>query len=68
LFQIFTLAYSTGFDKRNSEAANQLFSSLNNAIRRTYPEFSAKAKIHLLLHLVDDIENLGPTNGFCTER
>jgi hypothetical protein len=62
------LAYSSGFDKRNSGAAKQLLQSFLNAVARTYPEFMKKAKLHLLLHLVDDIENLGPPNGFCTER
>ena len=29
-------------------------------IKNTFPELLQKQKIHLLLHLVDDIENLGP--------
>lgn len=67
-FQIFALAYSSGFDKRNSEAAKQLLHSFVKTVQRTYSELVKKAKLHLLLHLVDDIENLRPANGFCTER
>jgi hypothetical protein len=62
------ILYTRGFDKRNSGAAKQLLQSFLNAVAGTYPEFLKKAKLHLLLHLVDDIENLGPANGFCTER
>lgn len=68
IFQIFAFAYASGFDKRNNEGAKQLLTSFINAISATHPEFLKKPKIHLLLHLVDDIENLGPANGFCTER
>ncbi|XP_028393607.1 uncharacterized protein LOC114517954 [Dendronephthya gigantea] len=68
LSEIFALAYSSGFDKRNSEGAKQLFKTFVDAVTRIYPEFLKKAKLHLLLHLVDDIENLGPANGFSTER
>ncbi|XP_028413915.1 uncharacterized protein LOC114536761 [Dendronephthya gigantea] len=68
LSEIFALAYSSGFDKRNSEGAKQLFKTFIDAVTRIYPEFLKKAKLHLLLHLVDDIENLGPANGFSTER
>jgi len=61
------LAYSSSFDKRNLEAAKQLLQSFVNAVARTYPEFMKKAKLHLLLHLVDDNESPGAANGFCTE-
>ena len=29
---------------------------------------SEKLKIHLLLHIVDDMKNFGPAVSFCTER
>ena len=66
--QIFTLAYGTSFVKTNEQPARQLFTEFANALQRTYPELLKKPKVHILHHLVDDIVNLGPANGFCTER
>jgi hypothetical protein len=48
--------------------AKQLLNLFAETVQRTYPELAKKAKLHVLLHVVDDIENLGPANGFCTER
>lgn len=32
------------------------------------PEFSKRLKVHILLHLADDIRNFGPASLFNTER
>jgi hypothetical protein len=37
-------------------------------VENVHPEFLRKPKIHMLLHLPDDIFNFGPAIGFATER
>ena len=32
------------------------------------PEFSRRSKVHMLLHLTEDIMQFGPVSVFCTER
>ena len=39
-----------------------------DAITEHLPEFKQKLKVHLMLHLVDDIIDFGPTSAFNTER
>ena len=38
------------------------------AIKFHKPSLLKKQKIHLLLHLIDNMVDFGPTSSFCTER
>ena len=39
-----------------------------SAVQQHAPEMLKKVKIHLILHLADDIRDFGPTSAFNTER
>ena len=36
--------------------------------KKCFPEQLKKLKVHLILHLVDDMKEFGPTASFNTER
>ena len=39
-----------------------------DAVKQNFPEVSKKLKIHLFLHLTDNMMDFGPTSSFNTER
>ena len=42
--------------------------SFVDSVKRHYPEFLLKPKIHLLLHLHENMTDFGPTMSYNTER
>lgn len=39
-----------------------------SAVQQHAPEMLKKVKVHLILHLADNIRDFGPTSAFNTER
>lgn len=65
---MFHFAYKDSYQINDLEAAKDCFEYCVSSLHKGYPVMSEKLKIHLLLHLVDDMENFGPAVSFCTER
>lgn len=38
------------------------------AVKETFPELQKKVKVHLFLHLAQDMSDFGPTSAFSAER
>ena len=39
-----------------------------DSVKKNFPELSRKLKVHLFLHLTDNMMDFGPTSSFNTER
>lgn len=66
--QVCSMAYTTSYDPRNRQQYHELLEKFAQKICAIHPEFAKKPKIHLLQHLPEDMDDLGPATGFSTER
>ncbi|CAB4016525.1 Hypothetical predicted protein [Paramuricea clavata] len=68
LSDIFAIAYNPCVNRDDREKMDMAISHFLETVENVHPEFLRKPKIHMLLHLPDDIFNFGPAIGFATER
>ena len=68
IMQVFRLAYCVPFDLSNAEYCKKVCKDFVLSVKECCPQNLKKMKIHLLLHLVDDMCHFGPTSAFNTER
>ena len=53
---------------KNKDSCHSVCVEFFEAVRVAFPDMLKKPKIHLLLHLVDNMIEFGPTSAFNTER
>ena len=58
----------TPFSPKNIIEYRRLCIEFVQAVKEAYPEMLAKQKIHLFLHLADNMADFGPSSAFNTER
>lgn len=68
LSQVFKLAYCSPFNLCNADYYKRVCKDFVDSVKECNPQSLNKMKIHLLLHLVDDMCDFGPTSAFNTER
>lgn len=61
------MAYCENFDTEEMAYYRAVCQGFTSAIEAHLPEWKAKLKIHLQLHLLDDMLMYGPTAAFNTE-
>ena len=66
--KVFQIAYITPFSTKNKDSCHSVCVEFVEAVRVAFPDMLKKPKIHLLLHLVDNMIEFGPTSAFNTER
>ena len=66
--KVFQIAYITPFSTKNKDSCHSVCVEFVEAVRLAFPDMLKKPKIHLLLHLVDNMIEFGPTSAFNTER
>lgn len=62
------MAYCDNFSEGKYQQCKDICEDFVHTIEHHFPDFAKKAKIHLLLHLVDRMKDFGPTSTFNTER
>ncbi len=68
LIQVFKITYcDLSVESRESEY-QRVCKEFVDAVKQHFPELSKKLKIHLFLHLTDNMMDFGPTSSFNTER
>ena len=60
--------YCLPFGEHNADEYRATCQSFLTTVKQCQPELLQKAKIHLVLHLVDNMVDFGPCNCFNTER
>ena len=65
--KVFKIAYCDYYDPSLSEWSG-VCREFVEAVRQYQPEMLKKQKVHLLLHLVECMEQFGPTSAFNIER
>ena len=65
---MFHLAYTNHFEADLMDDMKELCQFCVDALHEAYPSLKEKIKIHLLLHLIEDMESFCPAVSFCTER
>ena len=65
---MFHLAYCNFYLPENLDDIVEFIEYCVAAIHVGYPSLKEKLKIHLLLHLVEDMKRFGPAVSFCSER
>lgn len=66
--QVFRLSYCQTFHPNDHHKVEGACHDFLRALQGYKPEFLQKPKIHLLLHLADNMLEFGPTASFNTER
>lgn len=66
--QVFKIAYCEYFDGSKKNEWLDICKDFVHAVRAHQPSMLLKQKVHLLLHLVECMEQFGPTSGFNSER
>ena len=66
--QVFRIEYCVTFFPEEADIHCHTCLQFVNSVLRTMPELGKRLKIHLLLHLVDNILAFGPSSSFNTER
>ena len=67
-FQVFQICYCTYYSPDNRAEWEAICQEFVSSIHHVYPSFTRKPKIHLILHLVESMEQFAPTAAFNTER
>ena len=65
---MFKFAYCQPCIESNASDYEEICKEFVRAVMDNFPDYKKKAKIHLLLHLPDDVIDFGPTSTFNTER
>ncbi len=66
--QVFRAAYCENVSKDSIKHVRDVTKQLLDTVRTHQPDLLKKPKMHLLLHLPDDMESFGPTMAYNTER
>ena len=66
--QIFRVAYCLPFSVDKVAEYKAICQGFVDAVKEYQPDFLRKVKIHMLLHLVDNMLDFGPCSAFNTER
>ena len=67
-FQVFCIAYCLPFYATATEEYQLICNEFIDAVKEHKPELLMKQKVHLLLHLVQSLNDFGPSAGFNAER
>ena len=68
LVQVFKIAYCDYFSLKERDECIAICQSFVVEVASCFPDLKKKVKIHLVLHLVDNMVDFGPTSAFNTER
>jgi len=68
LSKVFRVAYVLPFSVDKVEEYRSVCQDFVDTVKDCQPELLQKVKIHLLLHLVDNMLDFGPCSSFNTER
>ena len=68
IYQVFKLAYCEYFDPANIKEAEEICQKFVQDVKKYDPKLLEKQKIHLILHLPENMAQFGPTASFNTER
>ena len=66
--QVFRVAYCQIFSLSRRDECQRVCEEFVSSIKEHFPHLQKKVKIHLLLHLTDNMVDFGPTSSFNTER
>lgn len=66
--QVFRIAYCLPFSDSKQHSYQLHCEEFLKVAKEFQPELLQKRKVHLLLHLVECMNDFGPTAGFNTER
>ena len=66
--QVFKICYCDQFSAENELECRYICTSFIESVKKFFPEQLKKLKVHLILHLVDDMKEFGPTASFNTEK
>ena len=64
----FEMAYASTVTTEDIDQLQQKVSDFLEKIKNYHPAMLSKPKLHMLLHLPNDIRLLGSASGFCSER
>ena len=65
--QEFRIAYCDFFDPAEADTLHQTCVGFVRTVRDFMPSLLRKQKVHYILHLVESMENYGPTSAFGAE-
>lgn len=65
---MFHISYSNFYRVEDLSNFRECIKNCVELLHKNYPSLKEKLKIHLLLHLVEDMDSFGPAVSFCTER
>ena len=68
LIQVFKLAYCQPFMQANYDEYKEVCEKFVSAVHEHCPELRKKVKVHMILHLPENVKDFGPTSAFNTER
>ena len=66
--QVLKICYCDQFSAENESIYRYICTSFIESVKKCVPEQLKKLKVYLILHLVDDMKEFGPTASFNTER
>eukprot|EP00731_Ephydatia_muelleri_P033683 Em0035g20a len=68
LSKVFQIAYCSFFELSKAEAWHQICVDFVHSVRDFMPKMLRKQKVHYILHLVQCMQDYGPSSSFCAER
>lgn len=66
--KVFKIAYCQPFHCNNLVEYQQICQDFVDTVKLNSPELLKKLKVHLILHLPQNMHDFGPTSAFNTER
>lgn len=66
--QIFRITYCLPYEHAQYQENKMTCQAFVSSVQANQPEMMNKAKVHLLLHLADNMLEFGPTSAYSTER
>ena len=68
LLQVFRIAYCQSYRHSAMHENQQVCINFMHAVKEAFPELQKKVKVHLFLHLAQDMRDFGPTSTFSAGR
>ena len=62
------ISYCRLYQSDHYQECKDICQEFVDKVAEIHPEVMKKSKIHLLLHLADNLSEFGPTSGYNTER